>query len=270
MKIGIMGAMKEEIVLLLHALDVTQQTSIGGRDYITGTLENHTIIIAFSRWGKVAAASTATTMINHFNVEMLVFTGIAGAADPALNIGDIVVATHLVQHDMDVSLIPGMSRFEIPLLGISHFPVAPQWVEATLQAAQIYLEQDFKTDINPADLADIHVTTPKAYQGVIASGDQFIGDASVVTNLRGTIPGLMCVEMEGAAVAQVAYEYNVPCLVVRTMSDKADHCAIIDFPKFVESISSHMTCGIVQRLLTILPDELPHSPSSDSDTTMSG
>lgn len=249
MNIGIMGAMAEEVSQLrLHMVE-TRSECRGMREYVTGKIHGKTVTLVFSRWGKVAAASTATTLIEKYGVECLIFTGVAGAIDPALNVGDIVVADTLVQHDMDVSALPGIEKFEIPLLGVAGFKVDPCYVRAACRAAEGYLADTLRDDVAAEVLDEFHITTPQVITGTIASGDQFIADDKIVRNLRDALPGLQCIEMEGAAVAQVAHEHKIPSLVLRTISDKADHSAVLDFPKFTEKVASHFTCGSVLRLL---------------------
>ncbi len=252
MKIGILGAMEEEIHLLTQQISNPHCETIGKREYISGQIFNHDVCLVFSRWGKVAAASTATTLIQHYGVECLIFTGVAGGVDPELSIGDIVVADNLVQHDMDVSFLQGMAEFEIPLLGVSDFRVREKDVQTAMQAVTTYLNLDLKQEVASETLASFSITQPQVVRGTIASGDQFISSSAKTARLREKIPGLRCVEMEGAAVAQVAYEHDIPCLVLRTISDKADHEAVIDFPRFIASVASFFTCGSVLRLLNIL------------------
>lgn len=255
MKIGIMGAMHEEISLLQAQMSGVKSESLGMREYVSGLLQGVQVIVVFSRWGKVAASSTATTLIDHFQVDYIIFTGVAGAIDNDLNIGDIVIATELLQHDMDASAIPSIEKFEIPLLGVSRFPVAEHYVECARRSAQGYLDEDVEKDIASAVLDEFQVTAAKVVCGVIASGDQFIADPLLGKKLAVDIPDVECVEMEGAAVAQVAYEHTIPCVVMRTISDKADHSAHVDFPRFVSQVASHFTCGSLLRLLSELKSE---------------
>lgn len=251
-KLGIMGAMAEEIAQLRRHMSATRSETCGMREYLSGTLRGHEATLVFSRWGKVAASSTATTLIERHGVTCLLFTGVAGALDRDLNVGDIVVADTLVQHDMDVSAIPGMAPFDIPLLGISHFKTNPIHVSAAMRAAEIYLARDLRTDVPQEALDEFNIKQPRVVAGTVASGDQFIADDGRAQSLRDRLPGLKCVEMEGAAVAQVAYEHGIPCLVLRTISDKADHSAPLDFPRFVTRIASHFTSGSLLRLLDLL------------------
>jgi len=123
LRIGVVGAMSEEIALLRNALENPQVQTRGMRDYWQGSLFGRSVVLAFSRWGKVASASTVTTLIEFFEVDLVVFTGVAGALAPDLDIGDIVIAESLMQHDMDASALPGIKPFEIPLLGVENFPI---------------------------------------------------------------------------------------------------------------------------------------------------
>ncbi len=252
MKIGIMGAMDEEIALLKKNIREQKKESSGQREYVRGHLQGHEVTVVFSRWGKVAAAATTVALIEKYQVDLLIFTGVAGALDNRLNIGDIVVADALLQHDMDVSELPGIKKFEIPLLGISHFPVEEELVHKTVNGARGYLEQDLTKDVDKAELASFGIEQPKVVVGTIGSGDRFIAGGEVAATLKKELPELKCVEMEGGAVAQVAYEYNIPAIVLRTISDKADEKAGLDFPRFVAKVASPFTCGSVMRLLTEL------------------
>lgn len=249
MKIGIMGAMQEEVAGLLRYLEEPVRTTCGMRDYHTGRLSGHDAVVVFSRWGKVAAASTATTLIERHGVDFIVFTGVAGAIDPALNVGDIVIADALVQHDLDASAVPGIRRFEVPLLGVRTFPVDTRVVDRALASAWHFIREDMAQAVPAETLAAFGIASPRACAGLIASGDQFIASPAKAAALARELPGLRCVEMEGAAVAQVAHEHGIPCVVLRTISDKADHTAGVDFPRFLTGIASPFTCGVVLRFL---------------------
>ncbi len=242
--------MPQEVEHLRHGLEGPVQTcEAGQRTFVSGRLHGREVVVVFSRWGKVAAASTATTLIERFGVGMLVFTGVAGALDRTLNVGDIVVGARLVQHDMDASAIPGVQRFEVPLLGTRFLDAPVELVARARSAAARFLDEDLRAAISPEVLAEFGIIAPKVVTGLIASGDQFIASDAVAEGLRCALPGLQCVEMEGAAVAQVAYEHGLPFIVLRTISDKADHSAHVDFRGFVTRIAAHFTCGCVIRLL---------------------
>lgn len=246
MKIGIIGAMPEEVDHLTRAIGNPRSESIGKREYTSGTLFGREVVTVFSRWGKVAAATTATTLIERFRVDLVVFTGVAGATEPSLSIGDIVVATESVQHDLDASALPGLDRFDVPLLGVSRFPVEVALHAQAVRSAEAFIAKGLAEAVPAPLLQEFGMLTPKVVSGLIASGDRFIADPAVIAELRSALPDLQCVEMEGAAVAQVCYEHDVPMVLLRVMSDKADHSAVIDFPAFVSKIASPLTAGIVR------------------------
>lgn len=232
MRIGIMGAMLEEVRGLIEEMGPGRQVSeVGGRTYHRGHLFGREAVVAFSRWGKVAAATTATHLIVGHGVDEIVFTGVAGAAAPSLRVGDVVVASSLIQHDMDAR--PLYPRHEIPLLGRTAFEVAPERVERAVAAARRHLRG----------------TERKAGAGSIASGDRFFASQADLDELLGRLPEVLCVEMEGAAVAQVCHEYGVPLTVIRTISDAANEEAPMDFTRFVEEIASGTSHGILKELL---------------------
>ena len=249
MKIGIMSAMEQEIGLLRRGLDKPRHEMHGKRQYTAGLFHDREVITVFSRWGKVAAASTATTLIDRYGVDMIIFTGVAGAIDPSLNIGDIVVATDTVQHDMDVSILPEFSRFEIPLLKKSHFSVEPRFVSLGTDSARSFIKKYLHERIPDKTRQQFGMSEPSVNTGLIASGDHFVADSQKVRELRDALPDLKCVEMEGAAVAQVCYEHQIPMVLLRVISDKADHDAMIDFSAFVQDVACQMTCGIVEELI---------------------
>jgi adenosylhomocysteine nucleosidase len=262
MKLGIIGAMPQEIDRIAEELETDDRSSgesieeIAGRSYRIGRFAGVDSILVFSHWGKVAAAITATTLIEHFGVDCIIFTGVAGAVSPLLNVGDVVIANRLIQHDFDVSAasIVGdagmLSKFEIPFLGISYFPVEEKLVEFAKQAAEEYLQNNYHP-------VPSFLRSGSVFIGTIASGDQFIAHPNKIEELRAAIPGLLCVEMEGAAVAQVCHEYRIPYSVIRTISDKADHSAPMDFLTFIQNVARHYSHGILKRLIPklILLDE---------------
>jgi adenosylhomocysteine nucleosidase len=249
MPIGIIGAMPQEIDLLRAEMRDAAETVAGMRSYARGKLSGRDVVLAFSRWGKVAATATAVTMIERFGVDSLWFTGVAGALDPRLNVGDIVVGTELTQHDLDASALPGLAVLEVPLLGVSRFRSDTALADRAAAAAERYLTQEMRREIPAEALARFGMTAPKVHRGVIVSGDQFIADQARADAIRRLVPDALCVEMEGAAVAQVAFEYRVPFAVVRVISDRSDHAAPVDFMAFIQSAARHLTCGVVRRML---------------------
>ena len=175
--VGIMGAMPEEINGVVALLLNKQEVSIGRRSYFTGTINGIKTVVVFSRWGKVAAATTVSTLILTFNITQLIFTGVAGAINSALKIGDIVIAKRLVQHDMDGR--PLMAHFEIPLLGKIYIDCNEQAVNIARQAVNDLLDnKQLHKIISSPELALFNITQPKLMMGDIASGDQFISNSN--------------------------------------------------------------------------------------------
>ncbi len=251
-KIGILSAMSQEQHRISEAILVTQRTTIANREYISGSLAGKEVVASLSRWGKVASAQTATTLINTFGVDCIIFTGVAGGADPNLSVGDIVIGDTFIQHDFDASAVPPFRKFEIPLIGVSHFKADSALVQVALQAAKEYVNTDEHKDVSAEHIAKYSDHFPRVVTGLIASGDQFISSPTKLAELRNELPGLKCVEMEGAAVAQVCYEHNIPFVVIRALSDNANESAAIDFPAFLEHIAQHYSYGIVTRMLATL------------------
>ncbi|XAM00670.1 5'-methylthioadenosine/adenosylhomocysteine nucleosidase [Phycisphaeraceae bacterium D3-23] len=244
--LGLMGAMQEEVAHLREALDDVTTHRVGGRDYHVGRLDGREAVLAFSRWGKVASASTATTMVDRFGVRELVFTGVAGAVDGGLNVGDIVVADALYQHDLDAS--PLFAPMEVPLLGACCFAVERERVERGVRAGALFLGR-LAEHVEPGELAVLGVASPRVHVGSVASGDQFIASAAARARVEALVPGVLCVEMEGAAVAQVAHEHGVPLTVVRVISDGAAEGSAVDFQRFITEVASRFTAGIVRAWL---------------------
>ncbi|MGH6980632.1 MAG: 5'-methylthioadenosine/adenosylhomocysteine nucleosidase [Stellaceae bacterium] len=251
MTIGILGAMPQEIARLKSAIQSPRLVTRGMREYAAGTIGGQDVVLVFSRWGKVAAASTVTTLAEVFGVDRILFTGVAGAIASDLAVGDVVIATELIQHDMDVSAVVDLklARFEIPLLHRSSFAADPTLLAAATSAAERYVAGALRRDVGAAELRAFGIGTPRVRAGLIVSGDQFIADASRAAGLKALLPAAQCVEMEGAAVAQVCYEHNIPMAIVRVVSDKADHEAPVDFLRFIDNVASHFTSGIVLEML---------------------
>jgi adenosylhomocysteine nucleosidase len=246
--LGIMGAMPEEVHGVAGLLDGPEIFSIGMRDYYVGRLNGIKTVVVFSRWGKVAAAATVTTLILRFQVTDLVFTGVAGALHPELNIGDIVIARRLIQHDLDAR--PLMREFEIPLLGVTSLEIQPEPLKLAEQAVRELLEkQHLAAAISTDDLRQFNITQPKLLIGDIASGDKFFANSDDKHALLARLPSVLCVEMEGAAVAQVCHEYGVSCTVIRTISDAANEQSAVDFPAFIGKIANKYSIEIVKNLV---------------------
>jgi adenosylhomocysteine nucleosidase len=252
MKIGIVGAMPQEIALLQRDLESPRRHTRGMRQYLEGSLYGKDVVLVFSRCAKVAAASTVTTLIEVFGVDLVVFTGVAGAVDTNLEVGDVVIGTLLVQHDLDAR--PLFPRFEVPLLDKVGFEAPASLVSSARRSAELYLRTHLYADVSVEVLNAFGIKSPKVQEGLIISGDQFIASPETLVRLQqalleAALPPALCVEMEGAAVAQVCHEHGIPLIVMRAISDRADHSAAVDFMPFVEKVASHFTCGIVKELI---------------------
>jgi len=245
MRLGIISALYEEQQGLIEAMQSPYKLIHGQREYWLGQLREIDAVCVLSRIGKVAAAMTATTLVEKFGVTHILFTGVAGAGDKTVQVGDIVVAESLVQHDMDAS--PLFPRFEVPLTGLTHFPADHTLGTRLVDAAHVFLDNDFDSVIDPVEKAVFGLSRPRIHRGLIASGDQFVNDAQHINDLNAALPGLVAVEMEGAAVAQVCYELGLPFGVIRTISDNANENAATDFMRFVKSVAARYAFHIVRR-----------------------
>lgn len=251
MTLGIMGAMPEEINRLLAVLKAPQTHNLGNRCYLQGDLWGYPVLCVFSRWGKVAAATTATTLITKFNVDRILFTGVAGATDPGLSLGDVVVGDEIFQHDMDAR--PFFAQHEIPLLGRSSFRTCPVTSPTLIEATKLFFDSEWQQTQAEAARHGITLRRPRVISGGIASGDKFFADHSQLAGLTKRLPSVRCVEMEGGAVAQVCHEYGIPFGIVRTISDRADDSAPVDFTSFVNHVASSYSYGIIKKYLGLMP-----------------
>lgn len=246
--IGIMAALHDEIADLLQAMKAPVSTRrIGRRDYHAGTLYGRPCVIVLARMGKVAAAATAVTLIHEFAVNIIVFSGLAGAVGKHVRVGDVVVARYLLQHDLDVR--PLFPRYEVPLLGRSHFDADEPSASLLAACAKQYIAQDLRGEIGSTTRQNFGIARPAVHCGLVISGDSFINSPVALGSLQSALPDALCVEMEGAAVAQICHEYGVPCAVIRTISDRADGTASIDFNAFLTQVARFYSAGILRRFL---------------------
>lgn len=210
-KIALIGAMNEEIELLVAHMTDIRETVKAGITFREGTYFGKNVVVCRTGVGKVNAAVTTQILIDQFGVEAVIFTGVAGALDPELQIGDLVISTECVQHDMDVTAL-GFPRGVIP------------YAENSVYAADSKL-------VDLAVASGEKLFADKVKKGRVLSGDQFIASREVVANLYQELNGV-CVEMEGSSVAQVCTMNAIPYVVLRSMSDKADGSAHVNFAEF--------------------------------------
>lgn len=248
MRFGIICAMEEEVGMLAEFILDRKVMNRGMRDYYTGSLWGVPVVLVYSRMGKVAAAATATNMVLEFDIDEIIFIGVAGSCSENVNIGDIVVGKSLYQHDLDAS--PIFRKHEIPLLQKTHINTSEIKRKVFADICQQFT-QDIIEHIHKNVLKDFNIISPKAIIGDIASGDRFISAKEELQSIKDALPSVLCVEMEGAAVGQVCYEYNVPFSVIRIISDTADENAHVDFEKFVDQIASIYSFEILKKYFEI-------------------
>ena len=241
--------MPQEIDEVKALLTEKTVVTIANREFVVGKLNNVRCVVAFSKWGKVAAAITATLLIQEFGVTHLIFVGTAGALADGLKVGDIVISKRLVQHDLDAR--PMMSRFEVPLLNRVYIDSDPELTELAGKAVSNLLDRGVEQMVREEAVKEFGLA-PKLYFGDVASGDQFISSNEKRLEILGLLPDVVCVEMEGAAVAQVCLEFNVPFTVIRTISDTADHNARVDFGKFIVEVANAYSKAIVSEILKLV------------------
>lgn len=230
MKLGIIGAMQVEVETLLQLLTEVSVTKQAGLSFYEGCLGATQVIVVRSGIGKVNAALCTQSMIDLFHPDYVLNTGVAGGLDAAMQVGDAVVATSLMYHDFDAGTPHAIG--EIPQMGRSSiFEVDTSLTEALFLAAQrVYAESE-----------------RQVYQGRIASGDQFVVSHEVKERIVADTDGACCCEMEGAAIAHVAALNNIPCAVLRTISDVPGRSKIEDFDFFAER-EAHHAARIVELL----------------------
>lgn len=243
--LGVMAALPQELGDLIDAMHLAggvRTETIGRRQYHVGMAHGVPCAVTLARVGKVAAAATASALIHVFGVDAIVFTGVAGGVRDDVRVGDIVIGETLMQHDLDAS--PLFPRFEVPLLGMARFAS-----DAKLSADLAGACAAFLADEHAALERRFGVHPPRLHRGLIVSGDRFVSSHDEVNALRAALPDALAVEMEGAAIAQVCFEYAVPCAVVRTVSDTADADAPESFLEFLHALGGTYSSGILRRFL---------------------
>ena len=230
---------------------LTEKTivKIANREFVVGKINNVRCVVAFSKWGKVAATITATLMIQEFAVTDLIFIGTAGALAEGLKVGDIVISKRLVQHDLDAR--PIISRFELPLLNRVYVDSDPGLTDLVGRAVDSRINKGVEQMVGEEAVKDFGLA-PRLHFGDIASGDQFINSIEKRDEILSLLPDVLCVEMEGAAVAQVCLEFGTPFTVIRTISDTADHNARVDFGKFIVEVANAYSRAIVGEIMRMV------------------
>jgi adenosylhomocysteine nucleosidase len=221
--------MHEELSAVLALMPDEHKQVAARREFWVGHLDGQEVVAVLSRIGKVAAATTATVLIERFGVDRILFTGVAGGLAPAVQRGHVVVADGFMQHDLDAS--PIFPKYEVPLYGTSRFAT--------------------DADMTAALAAAVRRALPGTalHRGLVVSGDRFVSTTAESVALQYALPEALAVEMEGAAIAQVCHDYAVPFAAVRTISDRADDEAHGDFVQFIREVASRHSAAIVQAFL---------------------
>ena len=232
MKIGIIGAMAEEVSELKASLQDAKVTKIARMEFCEGSFGNTDVVVVQSGIGKVNAAACAQILINHFGVTHVMNTGVAGSLNSKIDIGDIVVSTDAMYHDVEATIF-GYAKGEVPQVGTASFVADEMLRKAAVEAVK---------EAAP----DIHV-----FEGRVVSGDQFISSREGKNHIRDTFQG-DCTEMEGAAIAQVAYINDVPFVIIRAISDKADDSGQEAYDVFEKKAAMHCA-HVVEYMISHLP-----------------
>lgn len=227
-KIGIIGAMELEVEVLKERMAIRNKIEKASMEFWEGTLNGTETVVVRSGVGKVNAALCTQILCDSFAVSHIINTGVAGSLKNEINIGDIVVSTDALHHDVDVRVF-GYPLGEVPQMGCLAFPADDHLQQLAVSCCR---------EVNP----DIEV-----YQGRIVSGDQFISDKKIKNTIIQNFQGF-CVEMEGASIAHASYLNHVPFVIIRAISDKADDSAQMDYPSF-EKAAAARSAALVEYML---------------------
>ncbi|MEE3481219.1 MAG: 5'-methylthioadenosine/adenosylhomocysteine nucleosidase [Lachnospiraceae bacterium] len=228
MKIGIIGAMNVEVKTLKAKLEGAQKSTFTGMEFCEGKIGNTDVVIVMSGVGKVNAGCCTQILADRFNVDAVINTGVAGSLDNEINIGDIVVSTDAIYHDVDAQVF-GYKPGEVPQLGTASFPA-----DEKLRQAAVSAVKEAAPDVS-------------VFEGRIASGDQFISKREKKDWIRDTFQA-MCCEMEGAAIAQASYINHIPFVIIRAISDKADESVTESYETFEGKAAIHCA-NIVEHMV---------------------
>ncbi|MCK5780712.1 MAG: 5'-methylthioadenosine/adenosylhomocysteine nucleosidase [Psychrilyobacter sp.] len=229
--IGIIGAMHEEIIELKGLIKNLKEEKVIGMSFFSGELEGKEIVLVEGGIGKVNATICTTLLIEKFKIEKLIFTGVAGGTNPEIEVGDIVISNELIEHDFDCTAF-GMKHGEIPRMDTSIFKSDAKLIKLAKKSASIVFSKE------------------NIYVGRIVSGDQFIAESEKINWLRETFNS-ECTEMEGAAVAHVCHMFNLPFVILRSISDKANGNAKTDFQEFVKLAAKNSKKLVVEMVKNI-------------------
>ena len=225
MKIAIMGAMPEEVAPILEKLGEYKTTKYANNEYYEATYNGVEVVVAYSKIGKVFSTLTASTMIQYFGCDRVLFSGVAGGINPSLKVGDLIVATKLSQHDLDITAFGHPFGF---------VPEGAVYVDADEE--MIAMSKEVASDMGKT-----------VQEGIIATGDQFVANEER-KNWIGETFSADALEMEGASVAVVCDALDIPFFILRAISDAADMDASFSFDEFLET-SAIISAEFVMKML---------------------
>ncbi len=228
MKIGIIGAMDQEVALLRAQMSDVEELSLAGCEFYSGTLAGQQVVLTRSGIGKVAAAVATTLLLDRFAPDCVINTGSAGGFDPELHIGDVVISSEVRHHDVDVTGF-GYEIGQVPQMPAAF--IADERLKALARAAVAELQEGIQSK-----------------EGLICTGDQFMCDPERIAKARTDFPTMAAVEMEGAAIAQVCHQFGVPFVVTRSLSDIAGKESPDSFDAYLEIASRNSSAMVIAML----------------------
>ncbi|MEA3511134.1 MAG: 5'-methylthioadenosine/adenosylhomocysteine nucleosidase [Actinomycetota bacterium] len=240
----IMSALPQEIAALRSLMSGIESVEVGGRQFHRGVIDTHNVVLTTVGIGKVNAAMVTTLALSQFEFRAVLFTGVAGSLDEAVGIGDVVVGERVVPHDTGVLGSAGLDRYQS-----GHVAFLNPTDRFGYTAPREFVDRlrESLSDFRPVPVLD---REPRVIFGTIATGDQFVNDEGVRRDLHVDL-GARAVEMEGAAVAQIAEHFEVPCLVIRSVSDLAGSESEIDFVRFVDEVTVN-SVAVIRIVLGLL------------------
>ena len=230
MKIGIIGAMDQEVKILKEKMEAPMSWERAGVVFVSGTLGKHDVIVVRSGIGKVAASVITSLLIQQYGVNMVINTGSAGGIGEGLKVGDVVFSEKLAYFDVDVTGF-GYEYGQLPAGMPLYFEASQYIIDEMKKAAQ--------------------KTGQQVRSGLIVTGDSFVNSPEKIAEIKSHFPEALACEMEGAAIAQTARQFNIPFLVVRAISDTADHQATMSFDEFIDEAGKRSAEMVIEFLNTI-------------------
>ena len=230
MKIGIIGAMDQEVKILKEKMSAPISWERAGVLFVSGTLGKHDVIVVRSGIGKVAASVTTSLLIQQYGVNMVINTGSAGGIGEGLQVGDVVFSEKLAYFDVDVTGF-GYEYGQLPAGMPLYFEASKYIIDEMKKAAQ--------------------KTGQQVRSGLIVTGDSFVNSPEKIAEIKSHFPEALACEMEGAAIAQTARQFNIPFLIVRAISDTADHQATMSFDEFIDEAGKRSAEMVIEFLNTI-------------------